>query len=71
MKLFYENSYRLKAGNYFRKKSSIADMQVGSKCASAYHLNYNKVSIDNPLNVNPRNWSNTLKQFVSKTRRIV
>ena len=44
---------------------------------SPYHLSFkrccneNLLKIVNPLSANPKKWSNTLKQFVGKSRRIV
>ena len=35
MEILHKNSQRLRAVNYFRKKSSISDAWLGSKCASA------------------------------------
>ena len=35
------------------------------------YLSAEKVSIFNPLSANPTKWSNTLKQLVGKTQRIV
>ena len=33
--------------------------------------NFKKINYINPLSANPTIWSNTLKQFVGKSRRII